>query len=237
MPSFTLNEWFVLVGMCSLIPVVVLHATIEFFGEKIITIVKKTQEEKEEKKRQEERNGRLLFAIGTIASAIEDYCIYLQDEILLMKYFGVVSSEIKSEKVALLNRFYGQHLSARAGIRSDLFNFVQRKVGGRVNDYQELFDQLLRMYAEQLQAVYDREEEMKKRHKQKFPPNSCSAMEIAANLEAEDVLLKENATCEHKFWRLHDTLKDLGLRTWGHRGYKIYIALKKVSPEEIPILN
>lgn len=95
---------------------------------------------------------------------------------------------------------------------------------------QKFLDQVLKMYAGDLQRAYDKEESLKKEFKGKDKPDSFSMEEIASIFKTEACINREKEEAEDNFWDLHDTLDLLGLPTLGHKSYRVYVCLKTMGP-------
>jgi hypothetical protein len=96
--------------------------------------------------------------------------------------------------------------------------------------FQNFFDQLLKVYAEPLKLVYEKEEEMREKYKD-TPYNSFSSEEIRDLFKIKKGIGTEKEHSENDFWSLHDALKHVGFDVWGEKkdgfGHKAYLCLKK----------
>jgi hypothetical protein len=168
------------------------------------------EEKRKETKEKAEKHKRLRFAARTIKSAVEDYASAMKPNYdNVCSKFGVISSGTVDRQI-------------------DLYNFINNVVFKKLGRYQDFFDQVLKMYADKLQKIYD-EEGKRKKLIGPLPRDRYSSEEIGFTIEENEYEEREKKDTETKFWILHNTLRDLGLRTWG-RSYKFYVALKPIPP-------
>lgn len=96
---------------------------------------------------------------------------------------------------------------------------------------QGFFDQVLKMYAEELQRAHAAEEKAKRQFDGKVERSGTFPREtIDWILSNGDKAVMEKDLAEKRFWDLHDTLTLIGLQTWGHWSYKVYLYLE---PQDI----
>lgn len=96
--------------------------------------------------------------------------------------------------------------------------------------FQEIFDQILHEYAEQMENAYQKSDEAKKmlNGKKSLLYNKLSSQEVDAFIRSKNNFVEEKACAEKRFWDLHNVIKTLGFETWGDQeGYKPYLLLKK----------
>lgn len=97
-------------------------------------------------------------------------------------------------------------------------------------NFQNFFDQLLKIYAEKLKKAYDDEENFKKKHGE-IKSNSMSGEEIRDLVKKRRFILEEKKKAEGECWDLHDALRDIGFDVWAEKsdkiGYRAYLYLKK----------
>lgn len=149
----------------------------------------------------------------TICQAICDYA-YRHGESTVHRKFGVISADV-------------------IGVQTDIYAFLKSRVLPELKKYQHFFDQVLKMYAEDLAQTYGIEQHFRKENEKAFKqPNSLSRKEIEEFSHQERRSTEKKRWAERKFWELHDTLKELGLDTWGHKGHKVYLALSPCSISE-----
>ncbi len=98
--------------------------------------------------------------------------------------------------------------------------------------FTDFADQLLKMYADNLQYAYNEEEKLRKEFKGKEAPDSFSRGDIEFLLEKDETVRRKIDDAETNFWSLHDVLDDIGHTTWGYKGYKVYVCLKPALPSK-----
>lgn len=110
---------------------------------------------------------------------------------------------------------------------------IKNDVLPEISKWQDFFDQVLKMKAEHLQKIYDKEGIFRKKDLKNTAPRLLSRGEIDALLHLEKTLVEIKEEAERDFWDLHDTLQCIGLKTWD--SYKMYLKLKLMK--DFPILN
>lgn len=96
-------------------------------------------------------------------------------------------------------------------------------------NFQNFFDQLLKVYAEKLRLAHDRDEVFIEECK-KISRDSLSSEEIRNEISIARTYKNRKEVAENDFWFLHDALKYIGFDVWGEKkdgfGYKAYLILK-----------
>ena len=96
--------------------------------------------------------------------------------------------------------------------------------------FQEIFDQILHEYAEQMEDAYQKSDEAKKTLNGKKSPfyKTSSSQEVDDLIRSKNNFIEEKTCAEKRFWDLHNVIKTFGFTTWGdEEGYKPYLLLKK----------
>ena len=93
--------------------------------------------------------------------------------------------------------------------------------------FQDLFDQILKMYAEDMQKIFNREDQLKENYgEDEVFWNSMSRHDLEKKMEEKRDLERDKERVENEFWTLYDALKCFGIKTFGDgRNYKPYLVL------------
>jgi len=101
----------------------------------------------------------------------------------------------------------------------------------RKQHFQNFFDQLLKLYAEGLKEVYNKENTLKDGRYEDPKSDSFSGEEIRNFFFIKRKYKEEKEFVERNFWSLHDALKYIGFDVWGEKGdgfgHRAYLCLKK----------
>lgn len=139
----------------------------------------------------------------------------------------------KNVKVVLSNAVseYARRYGHENLVATHLWRNGQTSCNKSMKEFQRFLNQVLKMYAGDLQRAYDKEDELRKRCKSRDNnPDSYSQEQIELFLKSYKEVILDKDCAEKRFWQLHDTLDVLGLETWGHMGYKVYVCLNPLPP-------
>ena len=93
--------------------------------------------------------------------------------------------------------------------------------------FQDLFDQILKMYAEDMQKIFNREDQLKENYgEDEVFWNSMFRHDLEKKMEEKRDLERDKERVENEFWTLYDALKCFGIKTFSDgRNYKPYLVL------------
>ena len=173
----------------------------------------KHQRGKEEKKKLSE-DERISIIVAAIVRYMQEYKIY--EKALCKAFLITPDPSLTTDKPTGVRNFIIRHIMP---------------IPARLDLYQDLFDQVLKMYAEKMQSVYDYEDDLKKKHPWETLRNNLTRDEVERIIiKGESEIRTEKLSTEEKFWTLYDVLEDSGIKTFGVRSFRPYLALKQTQP-------